>query len=115
MKTEVTFTVQNEPIEIAAASASGVIRITHDAQLPALSRNLAPNSTDLRCPHCDSIIYSRRHKLCGVCAEELPTEVLFTEGESAHIKGLLREEQHRHRCWMTKSFRGTEPVALLAS
>jgi hypothetical protein len=55
-----------------------------------------------RCPFCESIIYSRRHKLCGVCASELPEEILFTNEQAQNIELMLREERVRHRAWMQR-------------
>jgi predicted nucleic acid-binding Zn ribbon protein len=54
------------------------------------------------CPECNSIIYTRRHRLCGVCGEELPEELLFSVMEASRVKELLRNEQHRHRVWMAR-------------
>jgi len=71
---------------------------------PAFTQPLARPSAGLCCPHCGSIIYSRRHKLCGVCAQELPADLLFPKEEAQRLEGVLRHEQVRHRTWMTKAF-----------
>ena len=55
-----------------------------------------------RCPNCDSLIYSRRHKLCGVCAEPLPASILFSEEQAERIESLLDEERQRHRMWLNR-------------
>ena len=55
-----------------------------------------------RCPHCDSIIYSRRHKLCGVCSNELPETCRFDQTQAANVALLLQEERTRHRAWMMR-------------
>ena len=55
------------------------------------------------CPHCESIIYSKRHKLCGVCGKELPAACRFTHEEVRRIETLLAEERHRHRTWLRRS------------
>jgi hypothetical protein len=65
-------------------------------------RQIAPSRRPARCPECDSIIYSRRHKLCGVCAQPLPEEVLFNVVEARRIEGLLSAERERHRRWMAE-------------
>ncbi len=57
-----------------------------------------------RCPHCNSIIYSRRNKLCGVCNQELPAELLFSQAEARRVESVLRSEQLRHRAWLAKAF-----------
>lgn len=56
-----------------------------------------------RCPHCHSIIYSRRHRVCGVCCKPLPAACTFTENESAQVASLLQEERQRHRQWLVKA------------
>jgi hypothetical protein len=70
----------------------------------ALTRQLAMPGAGHRCPHCGSIIYSRRHKLCGVCSQELPAELLFPKQEAERLQCLLQYEQLRHRIWMAKAF-----------
>jgi len=55
------------------------------------------------CPACDSIVYSRRHRLCGVCGHALPEDCLFTVTESESVELLLRTERHRHRAWLKKT------------
>jgi hypothetical protein len=68
-----------------------------------LTRQLAMPGSGNRCPHCGSIIYSRRHKLCGVCTEELPAELLFPRQEAQRLQCLMRSEELRHRTWMAKA------------
>ena len=53
-----------------------------------------------RCPHCNAIIYSRRHKLCGVCSEPLPLTCLFSTEEAQSVASRLSEERARHRKWL---------------
>ena len=55
-----------------------------------------------RCPWCNSIVYSRHHRNCGVCSEPLPAACVFTNEESAQVKGLLERERERHRKWLGK-------------
>ena len=55
------------------------------------------------CPACGSIIYSRRHRLCGVCARPLPVEALFSETESTRIELLVEIDRERHRQWLARS------------
>jgi hypothetical protein len=69
-----------------------------------LDRPLAPSQGEHRCPCCQSIIYSRRHKLCGVCNRPLPAELLFSETEARRIAALLRREKQRHRQWLATAF-----------
>jgi len=54
------------------------------------------------CPSCDSIVYSRRHRRCGVCELVLPKSLLFTRNEAEQVDELLRIERQRHRNWMTR-------------
>ena len=55
-----------------------------------------------RCPACNSIIYSRRHSLCGVCGKPLPEDRLFTLTEAKAVTRLLSMEKQRYREWLSK-------------
>ena len=68
----------------------------------AFTRDLASTQSALRCPHCDSIIYSRRNKLCGVCDQVLPQDILFSPTEAERIENLLARERQRHKRWMER-------------
>jgi hypothetical protein len=57
-----------------------------------------------RCPACHSIIYSRRHSLCGVCGNPLPENRLFTPSEANAVTRLLAIEKQRYRQWLSKGF-----------
>lgn len=59
------------------------------------------------CPNCESIIYSRRHKLCGVCGKALPEDCLFSADEAHSVEALLNEERERHRKWLNRFSRST--------
>ena len=50
-----------------------------------------------KCPHCDSVVYSRRNVLCGVCGKRLPDSVLFTAEERAVVERELAEAKRRAR------------------
>ncbi len=41
---------------------------------------------EFRCPHCQSLIYSRKNKICGVCEKPLPEEVLLNDEQIAFLK-----------------------------
>lgn len=56
-----------------------------------------------RCPSCNSPVYSRRLKVCGVCGEELPREVRFTLDEAERVDQLLKTERERHRRWLRRT------------
>lgn len=64
-----------------------------------------------RCPHCNSIVYSRRNRLCGVCSRELPDSFRFSEAEAQSVVRLLTVERERHRRWISKRF--LEAVSVL--
>ncbi len=68
----------------------------------ALVRNITTPKPEMRCPACDSIVYTRRHKLCGVCGEELPKELLFPARIAARLKFLVGAEQEKHRTWVKR-------------
>jgi len=37
---------------------------------------------EFRCPNCQSPIYSRKNKICGVCEKPLPKELLLSEQQA---------------------------------
>ena len=65
--------------------------------------NIAVDPRQLHCPSCGSIVYTRRHRLCGVCDQALPEDCRFTPTEAASVENLLRTERQRHRAWLKKS------------
>ena len=67
------------------------------------TRALSSAQNAVRCPHCESIIYSRRAKLCGVCDQTLPQEMLFSPNEAGRIETLLAQERQRHKRWMERN------------
>jgi hypothetical protein len=48
---------------------------------------------DFRCPHCQSPIYSRKHKICGVCEKPLPENVLLSKAQIQLLKDQLAKEE----------------------
>lgn len=75
---------------------------TAAATAPRLYARLGAPVQQRHCPFCDSIIYSRRHKLCGVCAQELPEQMLFSAEQADNVSSILRDEQRRHRAWLNR-------------
>jgi len=77
--------------------------------LPVVPGNHKPNlgigvnPRDRHCPSCDSIVYSRRHRLCGVCGQMLPEACLFTATEAESVEMLLRTERQRHKAWLKRT------------
>ncbi len=69
---------------------------------PTLVREIAPRRSEHRCPQCQSIVYSRRHRLCGVCSEPLPEEFLFSTTEARRIEELIESDRQRHRRWLAR-------------
>lgn len=76
------------------------IRISPAAERPAARHGGA--ARPVRCPECHSIVYSRRHRLCGVCSQPLPDHLLFSMIEARRVEDTLRSEQNRHRQWMER-------------
>src|SRR5262245_33215983 len=79
-----------------------------DRALPVSPGQMATSSQRVRqgernCPLCDSIVYSRRHRWCGVCGQVLPEDCRFTAREAQSVEMLLRTEQQRHRAWLKKA------------
>jgi len=50
---------------------------------------------EFRCPHCQSPIYSRKQKICGVCEKSLPPELLLSDKQIAILK--RQDEQMEKR------------------
>src|SRR3569832_86047 len=73
------------------------------AEEPRHSRRIA-STREVRCPHCRSIVYSRKNELCGVCCKPLPAELLFHPLEVARIEDLLHMERRRHSHWMRREY-----------
>lgn len=65
-------------------------------------RHIALPRPAARCPECHAILYSRRHRLCGVCGRAVPVELLFSAEEAARIHHLLTTEREKHRAWMNR-------------
>jgi hypothetical protein len=63
-------------------------------------REISTRRVPAICPECKSIIYSRRHPLCGVCNQPLPEHLLFTGSEAQRVTRLLETERLRHRRWL---------------
>jgi ribosomal protein L37E len=76
-----------------------------------LSREVASSLAARHCPRCGSVIYSRRHKLCGVCANPLPQQLLFSPAETIRVESLLEADKRKHRQWLAKEF--AEAVAVV--
>jgi uncharacterized radical SAM superfamily Fe-S cluster-containing enzyme len=48
-----------------------------------------------RCPHCQSPIYSRKNKICGVCKKLLPAELLLSDKQIAILK---KQDEQIEKC-----------------
>lgn len=75
--------------------------ISHGDQF--LLRRLGVEPREQRCPHCNSLIYTRRHRRCGVCEQVLPADFLLSGVEAQRVDILLRTERQRHRAWLNRS------------
>jgi len=50
---------------------------------------------DFKCPKCQSLIYSRKHKTCSQCGEVLPPELLLTDEQIRTIAEQRKREHQR--------------------
>jgi hypothetical protein len=75
-------------VELTTATAPGVMRQIGARQLTG------------HCPQCKSIVYSRRHRMCGVCNQPLPDALLFSEREAERVAQLVHKERSEHRRWL---------------
>jgi acetyl-CoA carboxylase beta subunit len=74
-------------------------------KLERYSRQIVATKSVSKCPSCESIIYSRKNKICGVCAEALPDELLFTADERERVEELIEREKMRHHWWRARMLR----------
>ena len=56
-----------------------------------------------RCPSCDSIIYCRRHRWCGVCGQVLPDECRFNASEAEVVELIVSAERQAHKAWLKRA------------
>lgn len=80
----------------------GGLPVCHSKPENPFARLVTKVNSEHRCPACGSIIYSRRHRMCGVCSQPLPEEFLFTVFEARQVKALLETERARHRQWCSR-------------
>jgi hypothetical protein len=52
---------------------------------------------EFKCPHCQSIIYSRRHKVCGKCGSALPENLVLTPAQIQKLDKERAREKKRSR------------------
>ena len=69
---------------------------------PSLTR-VSEEPTLRRCPHCNSVVYSRRHERCGACEEPLPQSCRFSEQEAEQVMAVLQWEREQHRNWLKRT------------
>jgi len=62
--------------------------------------------TPPKCPKCGSIIYSRRHPICGQCGEKLPESLMFDPATRKKIDHQIEQDKKR-QAWQAK-FPGTD-------
>jgi hypothetical protein len=51
--------------------------------------------TQFKCPNCGSVIYSRRHPICGRCGEELPESLMFDPATRNQLDALDAQDKKR--------------------
>lgn len=69
---------------------------------PLQAHRAGESPRERRCPACCSIVYSRRHALCGVCEHELPASIRFGSGQSERVTALIELERRKHRRWLQR-------------
>jgi ribosomal protein L32 len=71
-----------------------------DDQNPFSRLGVVPDQQ--HCPSCGSIVYSRRHRLCGACGQVLPADCLLTSTEAGNVELLIMTERQRHKAWLKR-------------
>lgn len=78
-------------------------RVLIPAGHPEVLSRVGVEPSERRCPYCNSLVYTRRHKWCGACGRTLPASCLFTSDEAEKVDTLLRRERQRHRDWLRRA------------
>ena len=50
-------------------------------------------ASQLKCPKCGSVVYSRRKPFCGRCGERLPESVLFDPATRKKVEKVIESER----------------------
>src|SRR5688500_13807196 len=104
MKAELTMRVTklkiewHEPISAEHPREQGT-----STSVGILSRIGIQQQLQKRCPRCESIVYSRRNILCGVCGHVLPSACLFEPHEAQKVAQMIERERERYRKWIKQS------------
>ena len=51
--------------------------------------------SQLKCPKCGSVIYSRRIPVCGRCGEKLPESLMFDAETRKKVEKVIESEKRR--------------------
>ena len=70
---------------------------------PYLFSRIGVLPQERHCPSCDSIVYSRRHRLCGACGQVLPEDCRFTVSEVQVVESIVTIERQRHCAWLKRT------------
>ena len=57
--------------------------------------------SQLKCPKCGSVIYSRRNPICGRCGEKLPESLMFDPATRKKMEKVVEEGKKRAK-WESK-------------
>ena len=57
--------------------------------------------SQLKCPKCGSVVYSRRNPVCGLCGAKLPETVMFDPATRKKVEKVIKQEKKR-REWQGK-------------
>jgi hypothetical protein len=55
----------------------------------------------LKCPKCGSVIYSRRHPVCGRCGAKLPDSLMFNPAVRKKVDEMIEQDRKREE-WKSK-------------
>ena len=78
------------PVSVAVTRPSSLVRLGAEPETR-------------RCPHCNSVVYSRRHERCGACERPLPPSCRFSEQEAEQVLALFQWEREQHRHWLKRT------------
>jgi len=67
------------------------------AQLWIVRRHSINYFMSFKCPNCETVIYSRAHKVCHTCGIALPQEFLLPESQIRHVEQSAERERKADR------------------
>ena len=90
-------------MESETGPANRISAARRRARLPFLPNDalICRVKPQLKCPKCGSLIYSRRHPVCGRCGEKLPESLMFSPVVRKKVDEIVEQDRKREE-WGNK-------------